>query len=162
MTDTRTFRILVVDESPAVPLFIQLAVGSEVVRVVGATDGHSALDAVDQTRPDLVLAAAEMTGLGGRDLAAKLSSRKLPLVLMKGSLDRTRDRTGAGATVLTKPLQVGQLRDLVRQMTNGQLNVAAAPEVDDASDVRSAPTMDAIEAWLDYADAALSVPRRWR
>ncbi len=185
MAEAPRFRILVVDESPAVSLFVDLAVGSEAVRVVGAPDGHAALDAVDHTRPDLVLAATGMNGLGGRTLAARLSERNLPVVLMSGSLDRSRHAGGVDAGVISKPLQVEQLRELVsRMMTDRPLLPAASELV--ARPVASRPVIaqpvapfepaepaeaamdpvveiDPVDAWLREVDMVLGVaPKRWR
>lgn len=164
MTATLPFRILVVDESPAVRLFVDLAVGSENVEVVGAADGHAALDCVERARPDLVLAATGMTGMGGHDLAARLSSWNLPVVLVTGSLDRfAAEALTAAAGVLAKPLQVQQLRDLVSRMVSDRMEVPTSPElVEDEPAVLDPTEADVIDAWMDGADSAFGVaPRRW-
>lgn len=152
MTITPTFTILVVDENPAVRQFVDLVVGSDDVCVVGAADGHAALDCVDHTRPDLVLAATGMTGMGGHDLAARLSGRNVPVVLVAGSLDRIGVESGAAAGgILRKPLQVQQLRELVSRMMT------------DRPDSETSEEADPIDAWLRDADSTLGmVPRQWR
>jgi CheY-like chemotaxis protein len=158
------FTILVVDECPAVRLFVDLAVGSDAVRVVGAADGHAALASVERTRPDLVLAATGLTGLGGHDLAARLSSRDLPVVLVTGSLERIgAEEEAASAGALTKPLQVEHLRALVARMMAPGLTArpAAEPSADAVAD--EAVEADPIDAWLSEADSSLGmVPRQWR
>ena len=164
MTITPTFTILVVDENPAVRLFVDLAVGSDDVCVVGAADGHAALDCIDGTRPDLVLAATGMASMGGHDLAARLSGRDVPVVLMAGSLDRIGvESAAAAAGIFTKPLQVERLRDLVSRMLTDRQRVPVAPAFDDAPDVQDPAEIDVIGAWLCDADSALGmVPRQWR
>lgn len=146
------FTILVVDENPAVRLFVDLAVGSDDVCVVSAADGHAAIDCVEHTRLDLVLAATGMTTMGGHDLAARLSGRNVPVVLVAGSLDRIGVESGAAAAgILTKPLHVEQLRELVSRMMTGR------------PDIESSEEADPIDAWLRDADSTLGmVPRQWR
>lgn len=164
MAVTPTFTILVVDENPAVRLFVDLAVGADDVRVVSAADGHAAIDCVDQTRPDLVLAATGMATMGGHDLAARLSGRNVPVVLVAGSLDRIGVESGAAAAgILTKPLQVEQLRELVSRMLTDRQRVPASPELDDELAMQDPEESDVIDAWLCDADSALGmVPRQWR
>jgi CheY-like chemotaxis protein len=176
-----TFRILVVDESPAVRLFVELAVGSDSVRVAGAADGYAALNSVEHACPDLVLAASGTTGFIGHDLAHKLADRQLPVVLMRGSLDPANGETGAIAGVIAKPLQTQQLRELVSQVANGRLSFPPLPEparlpvrrtrlvepVEPVEPVESALEADApvdpIDAWMKGADEALGFTRpRWR
>lgn len=158
-----TFTVLVVDESPAVRQFVDLAVGSDVVRVVGAADGHAALDSVERMPPDLVLAATGMTGLGGHELAARLSNRNLPVVLVTGSLDRPGADAGAAVGVLAKPLRVQQLRDLVSRMVTDRPDGQASPERHEDSVVQVPAEIDTIDAWLSGADSTLGLaPERWR
>jgi CheY-like chemotaxis protein len=162
MTVTPTFRILVVDENPAVRQFVDLAVGSDVVSVVGVADGLAALDSVERTPPDLVLAAMGMTGMGGHDLAARLSRRRLPVVLVTGSLDRAEADAGAAVRVLAKPLRVQQLRDLVSRMVTARPGDAASPERREESAVEASAETDVIDAWLGGADVTLGLaPARW-
>ncbi|MCR4374776.1 MAG: response regulator, partial [Acidobacteria bacterium] len=157
MTVTSTFTVLVVDENQAVRQFVDLAVGSDVVRVVGVADGHAALDSVERMPPDLVLAATGLTGLGGHDLAARLSSRNLPVVLVTGSLDRTGADAGAAVGVLAKPLGVQQLRDLVSRMVTDRPDVHASSERQEEPAVEVPAEIDAIDAWLSDADSTLGL-----
>lgn len=167
------------DENPAVRLFVELAVGSDVVRVMGAADGYAALASLDTTPPDLVLAAAGMTGLAGHDLGATLSSRKVPMVVMVGRLAQS-SVSAPAAAVITKPLQLDELRDVVSRVVLGLPMPAQVTEVtamtvtpsvpmtpgpDTLSEpVRPAlPEIDVIDAWMSGADSALGVvPNRWR
>lgn len=139
--------ILVVDECPAIHQFVDLAVGADDVRVVGATDGYAALDCVARLEPDLVLAAFGLQGLSGPDLAARLSGHGTPVVLMRGSLDPVPPHAGVAALeILRKPLNVGELRGVVSRISAG----------------RTLET-DPINHWLGHADATLGVaPKSWR
>lgn len=139
--------ILVVDECPAIRQFVDLAVGADDVQVVGATDGHAALDCMTRLRPNLVLAATGLSGLSGTDLAARLSSHGTPVVLMRGSLDPVRPESEVSAHgAIRKPLQVGELRAVVSRISAGRTLAA-----------------DPINEWLGHADSTLgTAPRLWR
>lgn len=143
----RMLTILVVDECPAVHRFVDLAVGSDNVRVVGACDGYAALDCVTRLSPDLVLAATGLPGLSGSDLAARLVSHGTPVVLMRGSLDPAPQDAGATALgILRKPLNVGDIRAVVSRISAGR-------------------TLDGdpVHEWLGGADLALGMaPKSWR
>jgi CheY-like chemotaxis protein len=167
MTASPAFRILVVDENPAVRLFVELAVGSDVMRVEGAANSHAAANAIDRTPPNLVLAAAGMTGLGAHDLAAQLSRHNVPMVLMKGSLDQSTLNHREAAGVLAKPLNLEQLRNLVARIAADEPSEFAAPTtpfvVASEPAVAAIVEFDDIDAWMSGADSALGfVPPRWR
>lgn len=94
MAHKPAFVILVIDECPAVHLFVDLAVGSGDVVVVRAADGHTALACLTRLRPDLVLADDALAG-----------------VAVPGLLDALR---ASGVPVLSaRPLEVQRLRELV-------------------------------------------------
>lgn len=138
---TPAFTILVVDECPAVRLFVDLAVGSDDVQVVGARDGYAAIECLDDVRPNLVVASAALTGLGAPDFVATLARRGVPVALVANGFDRTESAPGAVIAVLARPLQVAALRALM-------------PTVEHE--------VDPIDAWMGSADASLgSVPGWW-
>ncbi len=145
------FRILVVDDSPAVCRLVELAVGCDAVQVAGAADAHAALAIVNGNRLDLAIVATAFTGLAGYDLIASLSSQNVPVALMTGSLDQTGvDTEAATAGVLIKPLGVQPLRDLVSATMNHTVVDGPAAE------------NDPIESWLSEADARLGFLNRKR
>lgn len=136
------FRILVVDDSPAVCRFVDLAVGCDAVQVAGAHDAQAALAIISGNHLDLALVATTFTHLVGHDIVAALSSRSVPIAIVTGSLDQTGvDTDAATGGVLTKPLQAQPLRDLVSGIMNGS-SVSGA-------------FSDPIESWLGEADARL-------
>lgn len=135
------FTILVVDECPAVRLFVDLAVGSEHVRVVGARDGYAALECLDDVRPNLVVASVALSGLGAPDFVATLARRGVPVALVANCFDRTESEPGAAIAILARPLKVASLRALVPAMERDE---------------------DPVDAWLGSADSRLgSVPGWW-
>ena len=138
---TPAFTILVVDECPAVRLFVDLAVGSDDVHVVGVRDGYAALKCLDDVRPNLVVASAALTGLGTPDFVATLARRGVPVALVANGLDRTEFEPSAAIAVLARPLQVASLRALVPPVEREE---------------------DPVDAWMGAAESSLgSVPGWW-
>jgi len=167
MTMTPPFRILVVDESPAVCMFVYLAVGSDAVSVVGVADDRAALGVIARTRLDLVLATTGLAGPGSQELALSLAARNIPVVRMASSLVHPVGEEGeedaAQTRVLVKPLQVEHLRALVAQLQPAPPPLAAARQPDLAFDEEESSEADPIADWLTEADSFLDVlPRRWR
>lgn len=158
--------ILVVDECPATRQFVDLAVGADDVRVVGACDGYAALDCVRRVRPDLVLASTGLSGLGGVDLASRLALHGAPVVLMTGSLDPV--HPGAETATherLRKPLQVGDLRTVVSRFLSDRPSsptTAIPVPVPAQSAGDEVSNTDPINTWLDDIDATLgAASSRW-
>lgn len=97
MAHRPAFVILVIDECPAVHLFVDLAVGSADVVVVRAADGYTALACLNRMRADLVFAEDTLAG-----------------VAVPGLLDALR---ASGVPVLSaRPLEVQRLRELVARL----------------------------------------------
>jgi CheY-like chemotaxis protein len=88
-------------------------------RVVVAADGATALAAVKEHRPDLVVTDVDMPQMTGLDLCRAIRAdddlRHIPIVVASGSLmpgDRQASDAGASATLL-KPFLPAQLLDLI-------------------------------------------------
>jgi CheY-like chemotaxis protein len=88
-------------------------------RVVVAADGASALAAVREHRPDLVVTDVDMPRMTGLDLCRAIRAdddlRHIPIVVASGSLmpgDSQASEAGASATLL-KPFVPAQLLDLI-------------------------------------------------
>lgn len=88
-------------------------------RVVVAADGATALAAIREHRPDLVVTDVDMPQMTGLDLCRAIRAdddlRHIPIVVASGSLmpgDPQASDAGASATLL-KPFVPAQLLDLV-------------------------------------------------
>lgn len=169
MLSSPAFTILVVDENPSSRRFVDLALGPDGVRVIGATDGHAALDAAARERPNVTVVAMGMLGPGGQPVAALLTDRGLPVVTMMGSLELSHEAPSEGGTVLRKPLQVSDLRALVVGFNRASAVVAAPPPPQEfgmplaIQDVGATVESDPVDAWLSNADAMFGeAPSRWR
>ena len=107
----RTPLVLVVDDGEANRELIEACLAGVDCRVATASDGRSALMAIQSSPPDLVLLDVQMPGMDGyevcRRIKANPASRLLPVVMIT-SLDDTSDRVcalEAGADdYMTKPV----------------------------------------------------------
>ena len=132
-----TFRVLVVDDDQATCEYLCEALATLGVSAATAVDGASALEACDETRPDLVLMDLKMPGMNGLDAIRrmKMSSvlREVPIVAMTGSTGKTNeaDALAAGAVrLLPKPVDIDTLAEC--------LAACAAPSSEPVDDNRSA------------------------
>ena len=116
-------RVLVVDDEPDVLLLCRLNLEQQGFDVLEASSGRSALDLLQQGRPDVVVLDLMMPGMNGYEVLEAIRAderfRATPiLVLTAKSLQADRDRTAAmGASAfLTKPFLPSELCDLVRSL----------------------------------------------
>ena len=113
-------KILIVDDEPDTILILQDRLEMEGYEVVTATDGHEALQLIDQDLPDLVLLDIQMSHLGGIETLTHLHE-KYPglLVLMltaHGTIQRAVEATKQGAyDFLEKPFQSEHITQRVGQ-----------------------------------------------
>lgn len=91
-------------------------------RVVAAADGATALAAVKEHRPDLVVTDVDMPHMTGLDLCRAIRAdddlRHIPVVVASGSLmpgDGVAEDAGASATLL-KPFVPAQLLALIAKL----------------------------------------------
>ncbi|HVE83549.1 MAG TPA: LytTR family DNA-binding domain-containing protein [Myxococcales bacterium] len=112
-------RTLIVDDAPAVRAGVRLLLSQDTeVEVVGeAGGGPEALAFVRRERPDLVLLDAQMPGMGGLEVAARLAREGLPAVVFITSCDREAlDALRAqGLDYLLKPFEDDRFFDAVRR-----------------------------------------------
>ena len=118
-------RILIVDDTPASIKILAAKLTSEYYEVLTATDGPSALVAVESDAPDLVLLDVMMPGMDGFEVCRRIKDNPetthVPVVMVT-ALGSTEDRVKgleAGADdFLTKPVDditlFARIRSLVR------------------------------------------------
>jgi CheY-like chemotaxis protein len=113
--------VLLVDDDPLILEILRTILDLEEFEVTTATDGRKALDAVDATRPDVVVCDVMMPELDGfevcRTLKSEPATSDLPVILLTAR-DRPEDRQAgedAGCDAyLTKPFSPLQLIDVIR------------------------------------------------
>jgi two-component system chemotaxis response regulator CheY len=115
--------ILIVDDSPTMRSMVRGALEADHHQVVEATDGLSALEALETTRADLVITDVnlpEMDGLAsGRALRGRPRHRFTPAVVLttEDSVEMKRRGREAGATGwLVKPFDPNLLRQTVQHV----------------------------------------------
>lgn len=124
--DVRPAVILVVDDEPAVNQVVGRYLRHLGYRVLEATSGEDALEAVRRQRPriNVVLSDVVMPGMDGVALAALVLARcpGPAVMLMTGVLPGEVERmhvNGQIVPVIRKPLDLDQLRDLLQVTLEG-------------------------------------------
>ena len=132
-----TARVLVVDDIVANVRLLEAKLTAEYFEVVTAMNGLDALEAVQRTKPDIVLLDVMMPGIDGIEVCSRLkanpATRHIP-VIMVTALDQPEDRLrglNAGADdFLTKPVNdislFSRVKSLVRlKMLTDELRIRA-------------------------------------
>ncbi len=104
-------RILVVDDEPVIRQLVELSLAGDDCSVVGAPDGLTALQSINDETPDLILLDVGLPGIDGGELARLLRSNddtaRIPIVYLTG-LARPQAPDVDG--VLLKPFTPSMLR----------------------------------------------------
>lgn len=119
--------VLIVDDEPSVLELLARVVNEEGYSVATAPDGQSALAALDDVQPSLVLADNMMPRLTGAELAATIGARassRPPVVVMSADPQALREIGGAAATV-RKPFDLHTLVELTHRFCSSK---GTAPE----------------------------------
>jgi CheY-like chemotaxis protein len=135
-------KLLLADDSVTVQKVVSLTFADEGVDVITVGDGDSAIEAIRQSRPDIVLADVNMPGSSGYEVCRSVresdSTRDIPVILLVGSFEPfdegLAESVGANA-FLTKPFQ--SIRLLVAQVSE-LLAAASMREKDDGLSAKPA------------------------
>jgi DNA-binding response OmpR family regulator len=135
--DTRSARVLVVDDEASIRDFIELGLSREGFVVRTAPDGRAALTAVDQFQPDLVIVDVMMPRLDGLSLTRELAGDPRRGLIILSARDETKDRIVGlelGADdYLVKPFEFAELlariRSVLRRRQPDQAEVLQAGDL---------------------------------
>jgi CheY-like chemotaxis protein len=158
-------RLLLADDSLTIQKVVNLTFSDEGFDVQTVGDGDSALAAIRETAPDIVLADVNMPGADGYSICELLrgneTTRQIPVILLVGSFEpfdeEKAGQVGANA-FLTKPFQ--SIRQLISQVnelldatpsTNGHVE-SEQPEAEAAT--QPPPPNDDIESLYSQSFAA--------
>ena len=125
--------VLVVEDDTLVRAIARRTLAEAGFSVLEAEDGDQALAlAAKLERIDVVLTDVAMPGLGGRDLAQRLSQLRpgLPIIFMSGSTDDDLTRRGLldpGIPFLEKPFSPQELARVVHDVLHGAPSQPTAP-----------------------------------
>ena len=130
--------VLVVDDSPTVRKIVQLTLQRERIRVVTAGDGLSALAAVADEQPDLILLDSMLPRMDGYNICQvvrkNMAYRDLPIIMLSGKdglFDKMRGKLAGSTEYITKPFDSAELVQTVKRHLD-------APTVRDRAAQRSA------------------------
>ncbi len=110
--------VLVVDDDYRILRMMEDIMESEGHRVIGASDGWSALDLFNKEHPDLVLLDIMMPGLDGYEVCRRIRSfSRVPIIMVtaRGNKEENIQGLDAGADdYVTKPFSFDELAARVR------------------------------------------------
>lgn len=111
--------ILVVDDDEDVRTVIRKAVQELGYVVAEAPDGPSALAAIDEAKPSLVILDYMMPGMDGTEVAREIAARdpELPIIFSTGhgALRALRNAAGEDVSILEKPFALAELGALIEE-----------------------------------------------
>jgi two-component system OmpR family response regulator len=103
--------VLVVDDEPVIRALVTAGLQADDLEVVGVADGATAIAAVTESIPDLVLVDVGLPGMDGREVLRRLrtnpATASIPVLLLTG-LEPEED-TGADG-IVHKPFSLDALR----------------------------------------------------
>jgi len=114
--------VLVVDDSPTVRKIVQLTLQRERIRVVTAGDGLTALAAVADEQPDLILLDIMLPRMDGYNICQvirkNMAYRDLPIIMLSGKdglFDKMRGKLAGSTEYMTKPFDSIELAQTVKR-----------------------------------------------
>jgi twitching motility two-component system response regulator PilG len=114
--------VLVVDDSPTVRKIVQLTLQREHIRVVTAGDGLSALAAVADEQPDLILLDIMLPRMDGYNICQivrkNMAYRDLPIIMLSGKdglFDKMRGKLAGSTEYMTKPFDSAELAQTIKR-----------------------------------------------
>jgi CheY-like chemotaxis protein len=115
--------ILLADDSPTIRRLVTHTFADADFKIVEVSNGDAAVKALEETKPNLVMADIYMPGKNGYEVCAYVrhhpSLNATPVILLVGAFDAFDEerakRSGATANI-TKPFEPGALIELVRSV----------------------------------------------
>jgi twitching motility two-component system response regulator PilG len=114
--------VLVVDDSPTVRKIVQLTLQRERIRVVTAGDGLSALAAVSDEEPDLILLDVMLPRMDGYNICQvirkNMAYRDTPIIMLSGKdglFDKMRGKLAGSTEYITKPFDSAELVQTIKR-----------------------------------------------
>lgn len=104
------FRVLVVEDEALIGMLIEDMLGDIGCKCVDvAPSVEAALEALKSAAPDFAMLDINLNGKRSFPVADVLLTRKIPFVFLSGYGSRGLDEAYAGARILQKPFQLGDL-----------------------------------------------------
>jgi DNA-binding NtrC family response regulator len=150
-SSARPVTLLIVDDEPAILKALQRIVRDEGYRVLTALDGEEALRLVASESVDVVLSDMDMPGMSGLDLMVRLRRNHPAAVRLlltgRGTLAAAVGAINDGEVYrfMTKPWDIDELREVLRQAAARAMRNRADIEVSESAGERTA-RLAALEA----------------
>jgi two-component system KDP operon response regulator KdpE len=114
--------ILVVDDDPRILRMVSSFLKADGYHVVTAEDGNSALDAIAESPPALVLLDLNLPDIDGDEVfrRARIAGYDGPIVLISADLRAQQIAASLGAAYLSKPFDPADLYMLIEELTARQ------------------------------------------
>jgi CheY-like chemotaxis protein len=136
-------KILLADDSPTIRRLVTQTFADGKFEIVAVSNGEAALKALEEARPDIVLADIYMPGKNGYEVCAYVRHHATlgatPVVLLVGAFDAFDEEVArqSGATAnITKPFEPGALIELVKSLVRPE-------EDEDEEEEESQPAAEA-------------------
>jgi DNA-binding response OmpR family regulator len=157
-------RVLVADDEPVIRETVGFNLRREGLDVVFAEDGPSALQAILEQRPDVVVLDIMMPGMDGFEVSRRVRQEStVPILLLSArgeEIDRIVGLEMGADDFLVKPFAMRELVARVRAMLRRVRMTAVPPPVADERAVESASTSPPNGDVLRAGDVEIDVPRR--
>jgi two-component system KDP operon response regulator KdpE len=122
---TSAASILVIDDEPQIRRLLEGTLSRAGYRVTEASSGRQALDALDETQPDVVLLDLGLPDRDGLELIPAIKKRSKAAILIVSARDATEQKVTAldlGAVdYVTKPFDTDELLARVRAALRGRI-----------------------------------------
>jgi CheY-like chemotaxis protein len=129
-------RILLADDSLTIQKVVELTFSETDYELMAVGSGDRAVEALEEFRPDIVLADVVMPGLTGYEVCAAVKKRPdgaaIPVILLTGTFepfDRARAESVGCDSIVTKPFDSHALSSLVEQLIAKGAEIRAALSV---------------------------------
>jgi CheY-like chemotaxis protein len=156
--------LLLADDSVTIQRVIELTFADEDVTVVAVSDGDQAIERLEASPPDIVLADIGMPGKSGYEVAQYMRRsprlEHIPVVLLTGAfepVDQARADEAGCDSVLAKPFEPNMVIGRVKELLGRQQRAAAAPSshhAPAAGVVDSPPPPADLNSYFDRLDSA--------
>ncbi len=136
-------KVLLADDSVTIHKVIEIILTAKGFALKAVADGDSALEAVRNFKPDVVLADIDMPGINGYDLAEKIkknpSTKDIPVILLAGAfetIDNNRAQKSGATSTLIKPFESEDLVNKIREVLSPEaISAESEPRVDSSGEV---------------------------
>ena len=128
--ETRTTRVLVVDDDEDVPVVVRLALESKGYSVTLVDNGLKGIKAARESVFDLLIVDLKMPGLSGADTIREIKTFRpnVPIIVITGSLDPIEEGIQDEISLCVyKPFRVSELRAAVEKALGEQRQALDEP-----------------------------------